>query len=249
MGLKDQRGLIYTGELYAQPYIANALQSKVIGPFETTTFSIAPENEQISRSSNLPGSSGLARAVISRKKPTKFTLKANALNADIAALFLLAVTSTMTASGGSVTGESVTFTELDTWYKLNARNVSAVAITGKTINVDFVVNAKAGMIMALSTGSYAAGSTASVNYTKGAISAPRASIGALSKSDVKFFGRMVNEETQQESWLEIPKCTVSPSGEIPLIGDSYSEMTLNGIGIKLDSETADVYLDDPVTYS
>lgn len=249
MGLKDQRGLVYSGELYAQAYSSGVLQSKVIGPFETTSFSLAPENEQQTRTSNIPGSAGLARGTLSRKKPTKFTLKANALNADIAALFLLATSGTMTATSGSVTGESVTFTELDTWYKLGARNVSSVAITGKTINTDFVVNAKAGLIMALSTGSYTADATASVNYSKGAISAPRMSIGALAKSDVKFFGRLVNEETQSEAWLEITKCTVTPSGEIPLIGSGYSEMTLNGIGIKLDSETADVYLDDPVTYS
>lgn len=247
--LSAQHGIIYEGKLFARKWVNGVLSAESIGPFEVTGFSITTTNDPKYRYSNITGQSGKARGGFARTKPTEFELKANALNADIAALFLLASASTVTVTSGSVTGESVTFTKLDTWYKLANRNVTSPAITGKTLGTDFEVDLAAGLIRALSTGTITAASTQSVNYSKGGISSSRASIGALSKSDIELFGELVNSETGSRAYVRAPQATVAPTGAINLIGNDYQEMTLKGTCIQRTGETADLYLDDPVTFS
>lgn len=247
--LNTQQGLIYEGNIHAQRYVNGVLQAKAIGPFEVTALSITASNEVKERKSNLVGQSGKVRGSFARINPTQLKMSANAVNADLYALFLLGSTAAYSAAGGTVTAESVASMEHDKWYKLAHANVSAVVITGKTLGTDYEVDAQLGLIRTLSTGTIANNATSSVDYTYSAISGTTIRVGTESKVDVKLIGRLANSETGAHAILEVPKVTLSPDGEIALIGDDYQSLGLSGSCVLLDGETADLYLRDPVTYS
>lgn len=247
--LNSQQGLIYEGNIHAQRYVNGVLQSKAIGPFEITALTITPSNEVKERKSNLVGQSGKVRGSFARTNPTQLKISANAANADLYALFLLGSTAALNVAGGTVTGESLASAEHDKWYKLAHENVSSVVIAGKTINVDYEVDAELGLIRILSTGTIADNATSSVAYTYSGITGTTVRVGTESKVDVKLIGRLVNAETGAKAILEVPKITLSPDGEISLIGDDYQTLGLVGNCVLIDGETADLYLRDPVTYA
>lgn len=247
--LNSQQGLIYEGNIHAQRYINGVLQTKAIGPFEVTAFTIQAANEVKERKSNLVGQSGKVRGSFARTNPTQVKISANAVNADLYALFLLATTAALNVTGGTVSGESVNAMEHDKWYKLANANVSSVLIATKVEGTDFQVDPELGLIRTLSTGTIADNATSSVDYSYGAISGTDIRVGTQSKVDVKLIGRLVNSETGAESILEVPKVTLSPDGEIALIGDDYQSLGLTGSCILVDGEAADLYLRDPVTYA
>lgn len=247
--LNTQQGLIYEGNIHAQRYVNGVLDKKAIGPFEVTAFTMQASNETFERRSNLVGQSGKVRGSFARTNATQITLQANAANSDLYALFLLGSTAAYNKAGGTVTGESIASMEHDKWYKLAHPNVSSVVIATKTINVDYQVDAELGLIRILSTGTIANNATSSVNYTYSGITGTTIRVGTESKVDVKLIGRLVNSETGAKAILEVPKVTLSPDGEIPLIGDDYQSFGLSGSCVLMDGETADLYLRDPVTYA
>lgn len=247
--LNSQQGLIYEGNIHAQRYVNNVLQAKAIGPFEITALTMQASNETKNRKSYLVGQAGKARGSIARTNATQIKISANAANADLYALFLLGTTAAYSKSGGTISGESVASMEHDKWYKLAHPNVSAVSIATKVLNVDYQVDVELGLIRTLSTGTIANNATSSVNYTYGAIAGTTIRVGTESKVDVKLIGRLANSETGAKAILEVPKVTLSPDGEISLIGEDYQSFGLSGSCVLMDGETADLYLRDPVTYS
>lgn len=247
--LNSQQGLIYEGNIHAQRFINGVLDAKAIGPFEITALTIQAANEVKERKSNLVGQSGKVRGSFARTNATQVKISANAVNSDLYALFLLASTAALSVTGGTVTGESVASMSHDKWYKLAQLNVSSVAIATKTEGTDFQIDAELGLIRTLSTGTIADDATSSVDYTYGGITGTEVRVGTESKVDVKLIGRLVNAETGAESILEVPKVTLSPDGEISLIGDDYQSLGLTGSCVLVDGENADLYLRDPVVYS
>ena len=247
--LNSQQGLIYEGNIHAQRYVNNVLQAKAIGPFEVTALTMQASNETKERKSNLVGQAGKVRGSIARTSATQLKISANAANSDLYALFLLGSTAAYAVTGGTVTAESIASMEHDKWYKLAKSNVSSVVISGKTINVDYQVDAELGLIRTLSTGTIANNATSSVNYNHSAVAGTTIRVGTESKVDVKIIGRLVNSETSAKAILEVPKVTLSPDGEISLIGDDYQTFGLSGACVLMDGEVADLYLRDPVTYS
>lgn len=247
--LNTQQGLIYEGNIHAQRYVNGVLQAKAIGPFEVTALTMTASNEVRERKSNLVGQSGKVRGSFARTNPTNLAIRANAANSDLYALFLLGTTAAYSVTGGTVSGESVASMEHDKWYKLANANVSAVVIATKVLGTDYEVDAELGLIRTLSTGTIADNATSSVNYTYSGIAGTTIRVGTESKVDVKLIGRLVNAETGAKAILDVPKVTLSPDGEISLIGDDYQDFGLTGSCVLLDGETADLYLRDPVTYS
>ncbi len=247
--LNTQQGLIYEGNIHAQRYVNGVLQAKAVGPFEITELTITASNEVKERKSNLVGQSGKVRGSFARTNPTNLKISANATNSDLYALFLLGSTAALSVTGGTATSESVADMEHDKWYKLAHDNVSAVTIATKVLGTDFEVDGKLGLIRNLSTGTIADNATNSVNYTYSGITGTTIRVGTESKVDVKLIGRLVNAETGASAILEVPKVTLSPDGEISLIGDDYQSFGLTGSCILLDGQTADLYLRDPVTYA
>lgn len=244
-----QQGLIYEGNIHAQRYVGGVLQAKAVGPFEITALTITASNEVKERKSNLVGQSGKVRGSFARTNPTNLKISANATNSDLYALFLLGTTAALSVVGGTASSESVASMEHDKWYKLAHDNVSAVTVATKVLGVDFEVDGKLGLIRNLSTGTIADNATNSVNYTYSGITGTTIRVGTESKVDVKLIGRLVNAETGASAILEVPKVTLSPDGEISLIGDDYQSFGLTGSCILLDGQTADLYLRDPVTYA
>ncbi len=247
--LNTQQGLVYEGNIHAMRYINGVLDKKAIGPFEVTALSMQASNETKTRRSNMVGQSGKVRGSYARTNPTTLKISANAANSDLYALFLLGSTAALNVTGGTVSAESIANMEHDKWYKLAKENVSSVVITGKVLGTDYEVDSKLGMIRALSTGSIANNATTSVNYTYDAITGTTIRVGTESKVDVKLFGRLQNAETGAQAIIEVPKVTLSPDGEISLIGDDYQSFGLTGDCVLLDGQTADLYLKDPVTYA
>lgn len=247
--LNSQQGLIYEGNIHAQRYVGGVLQAKAVGPFEITALTITASNEVKERKSNLVGQSGKVRGSFARTNPTNLKISANATNSDLYALFLLGSTAALSVAGGTATGESVATMEHDKWYKLAHDNVSAVTVATKVEGTDFEVDGKLGLIRTLSTGTIANNATSSVNYTYSGITGTTIRVGTESKVDVKLIGRLVNAETGAFAILEVPKVTLSPDGDISLIGDDYQSFGLTGSCVLLDGQTADLYLRDPVTYA
>lgn len=248
--LNTQQGFSYEGDIYAMRYVNNVLQNKAIGPFEVTLFSAQPSNETIERQANRLGQTGKTRGSVGRTLATELQLNFNAANADLYALLFLGTTTALSVSGSTVASEVIADMEHDKPYKVAHENISALAVTGKTLGTDFeIVDAKLGLVRILSTGTIADGSDVDFAYTYAGITGTTVNVGTESKVDVKLIGNLRNRETQVYSQMIVPKVTLSPNNAIQLIADDYATAELSGKCVLVDGEAADFYLSDPATYA
>jgi len=244
------QGIVYEADLVVQRYNLGVLSKEIIGPLEATTFSIQASNETITRQAFRVGQAGKDRGSLGRTLATQVNLAVNAVDAATLALILLGTTAALAKAQGVVASETFT-SRHDIWVKLNHGNIAAtgVAIATKTEGTDFVMDRVLGAIMVLSTGTIANNASTTIAYNYGATAGSTVRVGTESKQDVLLQGAAKNRETGQNAFIRIPKVTLSPSNELSLLNAEYVTAEMTGSCILMDGETADCYIDDPVTYT
>lgn len=245
------QGIIYEADLSVRRYgVGGVLSKELIGPLEATQFSIQASNEMIARKAFRIGQAGKDRGSIGRTLATAINLAVNAVDSRTMALILLGSVAALSKAQGVVAAE--TFTSIhDAWVKLDHGNIAAtgVAIATKTEGTDFVMDRVLGAIMVLSTGTIANNTETTIAYNYGATAGTTIRVGTESKADVMLEGPAKNRETGADAFIRIPKVTLSPSNELSLLNDEYVNAEMSGSCILMDGETADCYLDDPITYT
>ncbi|MGZ8181464.1 MAG: phage tail tube protein [Methylobacter sp.] len=238
-------GIVYKGDVYARRWSGNVLSPEIIGPIAGTKLTIKANNEVKKRFGKGRSNHGLLTGSIATGKPTEVGLGFNEVEAELMAILFLGVSTVLNDAGGSVTGESITLVK-DTWVKTAKRNISASAITGLVLGTDFIENPRIGAIKALTVGAAGAQSLA---YTHGAIAGTRIAVGVDSKIDVEIIFDGQNLEDSSETYIRIPKITLTPTSAIDLLAGEYVDGEFTGEAIKLSDEVGEIIYDDSVVYS
>jgi hypothetical protein len=230
------KGIQYVGDIFLQLYLPNGtLSDTAIGPLAGTKLSVKTDADIKYRKSKRRDSHGRAEGSAATHKPTMFGLAVNAADPSMLALLFMGVASVLNIASGTVSAESHDL-PLDTWVKLENRNVASVTITGKTLGTDFAVNERVGLIMALSTGSIVDGANTSINYSYGSVTGTRIAAGETSKIEVKLLFDGVNLEDDSAVFGTVPKLVLLPKTDINLLADDFVTTEFDGTAIKMDGQ-------------
>ena len=239
---------IYEGNVYLQLWIAGTLQKEMIGPLATSQLVLKPQSELKQRFSKQRGKWGKQAGSFVVAKPTQFTLGVNAVNMKVLAMAYQGTIEAQAIASGTITAEPVTLSH-GLFVRVSQRNISAVAITGSVLGIDFVVDKKIGAIKALSTGNLADGVATTFNAVHGAITATRILGGTESKIDVQLVMDGQNKENLSEVYIRIPKIPLTLDSDIDLKANDYNDITFKGEIELLDTETAEFYIDNDVEFT
>lgn len=176
------------------------------------------------------------------KDPTATgTIAVSVDNGDWVDATLVASAVTLDNTYGAMEGVTLTFTNITSadigdvfglaisYSAVSSRltNITAATISGKTLNTDFVLDTAAGLFMALSTGSFVAGQTATFATTTYAANSDRRVTdgGTLTslKGDLYFVGNPpVGRKLDIQGF-----CALTPNGDFSLIGEDWMQMQFN----------------------
>lgn len=134
------------------------------------------------------------------------------------------------AGGAAITDEAVTIPAPGYYAELAHRDISAVTVTSSpagttyTVDVDYVFDAKLGLITSVAGGALAAGTVAClVDYTYAAKTGYTVTIGSSTQIRVEILAHLYNEY-QDEHWtLELDSVVMGASQEINFISEPDSE--------------------------
>jgi hypothetical protein len=246
----EQTGIIFEADVYLRKFENNVLSKDVIGILETTVFTAKPSSEIITRSAFRIGLTGKTRGSVGQPSATAIKLSFNAVDADILGLLMLSTNSALTVAGGVVAAESF-HSKHDRWVKLDESNITTgtPSIVGATLDTDYNIEEKLGLVRVLSTGSLADDVDLDIAYSFGAKSGITINAGTKSKIEVSLEGRTRSREDGSEGFVRIPKVSLTLSNDLTLVGGDYATAEFDGECVLIDGEDADFYLDSEIVYS
>lgn len=161
------------------------------------------------------------------------SLTVDALKVKTLGLAVLGEQSAFTQTSGTATDQIVEVDELDSFFDLGKRSVSAVVVedaldaTTYVNGVDYEVLTDAGMLKALVGGAIEEGATLHVSYSYAAVE-DRTKILAALTTGVKGHLKFVSDPSDGRKIDLDAEVNLQPSGDLSLIGDSFGSITFSG---------------------
>ena len=198
-----------------------------------------------------------------REKDDSMTLQVNRTGSLITdnikvhniALFYFGSVSVVTTAAAADVEETIEDVVLDASYQLGVTPANPMGLGGldaaditvevgavvKTVNVDYTVYARTGMIKILSTGTIAAGADVDVTYTVKASTKNRVISGSQPvEGAVKYIS--FNPKGQQQDYF-MPYVKLTPNGDYALKGDEWQQIPFT-LDIQKTGNLEAVYVDD-----
>lgn len=171
--------------------------------------------------------------VIRTEYGMSFTM--DSINHENLAMLLLGTAATVAVAGA--TGETFSFTDVTPGYTydLGGRNVANVVVTGKTVDVDYTVDAARGHIVILESGTITAGSTVAGTYDITAHSYDRTQSGGEAVEGTMLF--IANNPEGDDVDYVIPDIKVTPNGDFNVKAQEWQSMSMQGAISVLDDGT------------
>ena len=224
--LKLGRGALFVA-LWSAGVAPNA---EAIGTFigNVTSLEMTSENETREKYSSTEQSSPLLDRRVVRQSYELLAACDEHTMGNLA-LFMSGQQASVAQSSG--TGSTATLNDVvlgDSYY-VGARNVTAVVITGKTEGTDYLLDAEAGIITILATGTITAASDVTVTFNKPAatISKIQGGLVASPSAKITFIADDSNADGEgSRDKLTVWKATVSPDGGYQFISDAYGNFSL-----------------------
>lgn len=234
------------GTLYAAPLDAvtgRPHEYRDLGNVSDFVLTLSTDKQE--HSSSRSGLKVVDKSVVINQKLTlKITL--DELNFDNLALFFSGSTSATVANASAITSQAHSFYGKGRWYDVmdasgnRAYDCATITVATMTLGTDFTVDLKMGRIFVLSTSAGAWGSSASpvslnVTTTLSGQDTTLDEVKALTQSSIslalKFISQNpVNGDNQEE--YQFHQVTLSADGDLSLIGDDFSNVTLSGTAEK-----------------
>ena len=243
-----QKGLYFDGDVLIQRWVAGVLQKTVIGPLSGTKLGIKAQGEVKENISKGRGNRGKKIDSVTIAKPTEFEIAFNRANSKLMAMIFMGIDAVKNIAGGTITGESVALPH-GLWVKVSERNISAVVIGVHTEGTDYEVNSRLGMIKSLASGAITDGEVVTFNATFAAIDSLQISGGVDSKVDVQIIMDGTNLVDDSEVYIRIPKVALTPDSDMDFLSDDFMSVEFSGAMEKIDTETAEFFIDTEVVLS
>jgi hypothetical protein len=194
---------------------------------------IKPNVELKEQTSKGRDSYGQVIASVAINKPAEMTMSLTQVDRKALAIALLGDDVAHAVVGASVTAEAVT-ARLDKGVFMANRIVSAVVVQDDAdlityvLGTDYTLDARLGLITALSTGSIVDGDVLHVDYTYGAEAGYKikGATQPLVKMAVFLDGK--NMVDGASCYVTIHEATVSPESAVDFLADDFAEIELKG---------------------
>jgi hypothetical protein len=245
-------GLICAGDIYIDVLDDTMNSTGYLPPVNATRFVVSAKGAKTKeRQSRMRDSYGAVLDSVSKPNPHETAVDFDDLSGQILAMAFSGLTSTL-AEGG-VTAEAVSVTaKLGNFVEIGHRNITTLVVkdvndtTTYTEGTDYEVNTRQGLVRALSGGAIADDDVLHLTVTSGDVTGERVSGALRSQINVKILLDGKNLATGEDITVIVPRATLNADNEVDFLSEDYAGVTLTGILVKLDSESAPYYVDRPV---
>lgn len=219
-------GFLGSGNVLFNPLIGGVYKG-FIDLGNCTEFALSEKGDQKTRESRRRGTAGQALSTVTRKKPSEFSItwdeQGNPENMALSTHGSLA-----DLSQSALTTQTTTVVlVLNKWVEIapGVRNVTNVAITGKVLGTDFDVNARLGLIRALTSGT--AGSQ-TVDYDRGARTGQviTGSVQPVIRGHFLLDG--INDDGEEPIIVDVWDAVVQSASALDPLADAFAAGKLTG---------------------
>lgn len=232
-------GLVVAGDVYPAILGADGSFTGYLDPINVTKLVITqPDPDKLERPSNMESTLGQALGTVLFPKSPELEFDTDNADRDILALMFYGTAVALSQAAASNVAFSGLIARLGKWVPLPAKNLSAVAVTGKTENTDYAVDYAGGMIKALTGGTIADGATMAGTYSANAITGFRIDGLTNTSQRLRLLLKGTNKDNGKKCRLEIDDVTIAPSGGIDLMGRKYVSGTFKGTLVTVSGATA-----------
>ena len=229
-------GFLGAGDVYIDRFDSSDQPTgfRMIG--NATVFQITEAADIKERKSLGRDTYGQTLDTVSIKQPAKINITVNELAMENLALALMGDVAALSQTSGSVdagTPEDVV-AEMDKWVELDYAAVSAVVVKDDedtrtyVEDTDYEVNARLGMIQALSGGDIADGETLHVSYSYGAITGELVSGGTKTQIKCKIKLDGINFTDNKNVVLDVKEAVIKPSSAVDFLSEDFTEVVFEG---------------------
>lgn len=225
-------GFLGSGDLYFKRKVGGVDQNWILLG-NATKFAIQEQSEIKERKSRMRGTYGQVLDTVPLKQPAQFSVTLDDINKDNLALAFMGTVSNYTQAATTVTDEAVT-AKHDKFVELAHRNVSGVVVTdsggGTTyaLDTDYELNARLGLIKALSTGSITDGQALLVDYAAGAIAGNQVQGGSEPLIRGAFMLDGKNFANDSLVIVDVWEATLAPTSEFDFLAEDFAPIELGG---------------------
>ncbi|MFO7582115.1 hypothetical protein [Guyparkeria sp.] len=245
-------GLICAGDIFIDVLDDTMNPTGYLPPVNATRFVVAAKGaETKERQSRMRDSYGTVLDSVSKPNPHETAVDFDDLSGAILAMAFSGTTSTL-AEGG-VTAQAVEVTaKLGNWVEIGYRNVTTLVVKDATdtttyvAGTDYELNARLGLVRAIPGGAISDAAVLHLTVTSGDVTGERVSGALRSQINVKMKLDGKNLATGEDITVIVPRATLNADNEVDFLSEDYAGVTLTGIVVKLDTESAPYYVDRPV---
>lgn len=249
MAIADpQIGRLNEGDVYLREWVGGVLSNNVMGPLSGTLLGIKTDSETKQNISKGRGTYGKSVDEVIIPKPTAVSLGFNRSSSKLLAIAFQGSVADNTVSGGTITAESITFVH-DEWVAVSQSNLSSVVITGKVIDVDYLVHPRLNMLKALSTGSITDGEVTTFDAVFGAINSKQIKGGTRAKITFELIMDGKNRVGAKDFKIRIPEITLINDADTDQLSDDFLELKFAGEMVKREDEDAEFFHEGDVLFS
>lgn len=225
---------IGAGDLYIDRLTSAGVSTGLVKLGNATKFSLKVDSETKKQLARGRANSGQTLASVTKITGSTISMSLNQLDHQVLAAAFLGDSVAMTGAGGAIVEEPIEAV-LDKFVELAHGNVTTVVVkdaaTGLityVANTDYEVNARLGMIKALSTGAIIEGEDLEVNYTWAAETGYRitGATKAVVKAKLVLDGK--NDYDGEAVVVKVWEAQLTPSSEIDFLADDFAEIQLEG---------------------
>lgn len=176
-------------------------------------------------------------------KPTECSLSVDDTgDAEVLAWALGGTKAGFTQASGTASAITVSAVTLGQWSDIGKRKLSNVVVKDSTdtttyaAGTDYMLDAAAGFILPLSSGSIADASELHLTADVAGLTGEAVSVGTRQSISVRIDGDMRNLATGEQIHVVIPRAKLSASGELDFMGEDFLVTQLTGTALVLTGQ-------------
>lgn len=225
--------LLCAGDVYLDRLDGDGTTNGYLLTGNAVKLEIQPQAEIKEQTSKGRATYGQVLASVAINQPAQLTIDLNQLDRTNLAMAFMGTDSDIAVTGASVSDEAVT-AQHDKYTPLEYRDVSSVVVTDSTgvttyvADTDYTVNARTGMIMALSTGDIADAESLLVSYTYATHAGYKVVGGTQPTIRARILMDGKNLVNDRSCFVTIWEAQVTPASPVDFLADEFAALSLTG---------------------
>lgn len=227
--------LLLAGDIFVDLLDATNNSTGLIGPINTTKFTIKNEAESKIRPSKKKESYGNALNTVNIPKPAEVSIEFDDQPSTLLAALLMGDVEALNQGAGTLTDKAVKLPVKHLWAEIGHINIVEAGLSVSdtspavlTKGTDYEVNYSAGLIRAIPGGAMDAGGDITISGTYLAVTGERIKGGTRTQIKAKIKLDGTNLTNGKGVKLDIPLASLSPTSEIDFMASEFVTGSLGG---------------------